>query len=84
MIQHLFRGLNPSSTNQPNINQLTSGHLLTDLPIHKPLTHRLTDPLITVPTDKILFKRINIKRYPFNRTQTQWENVKLYFILLFI
>ena len=44
-------------------------HQPIDQPTTDPATHRHTDPIITDPTDKILFQRIF--KYSFYRKQTQ-------------
>ena len=46
--------LNPPITDQP-----TTDYLLTDPPTNQPPTHRPTDSIITDPTDKILFQRLD-------------------------
>ena len=44
--------LNPPTTDQP-----TTNHLLTDPPTHRP-----TNPILTDPSDKILFKRLDNRK----------------------
>ena len=47
------------SNDPPTIDQPTTDHLLTDPPTNRPPTYRSTDPIITDPTDKILFQRLD-------------------------
>ena len=71
--------LNPPTTDPPTTDQPTTDHLLTDPPTNRPPTHRPTDPIITDPTDKILFQRLDQWRIFILQNANSWEDVKLYF-----
>ena len=67
------------SNDPPTIDQPTTDHLLTDPPTNRPPTYRSTDPIITDPTDKILFQRLDQWRIFILQNANSWEDVKLYF-----
>ena len=51
--------LNPPTADPPTTDQPTTDHVLTNLATNRPPTQRPTDPIITDPTDKILFQRLD-------------------------
>ena len=73
--------LNPLITDSPTLDQATTDHLPTNKQIHRPPTHRSTNPDFTNSLTRSSFKDFLIKKYLFCRIQTQLGKYKAIFDL---